>query len=246
MQSLQRNIGARRKALKENKKATDGPSTIKTNTNGATGSRSKYAGPNMSRAAVAARPNIRAPKNAGQKGHGSISSGSTANGPKTVRTKAGLPNFEAANAAEATNSSGEDEAEENIEEEDPIFDNVSGEHNVNEAAVTEETMTTKATKVDNMVDHLNSTQPAANAPGFVSSMGAANSRAIILQSVRAKQPIIRPQYPAPVQSSTPPPIPPPRPSQGVSVETIAAASEGTTSRMFQFIPNPGFKHPRQK
>ncbi|RYR79072.1 hypothetical protein Ahy_A01g003940 [Arachis hypogaea] len=80
--SSQRNTGARRKALKENKKATDGPSTIKTNTNGATGSGSKYAGPNMSRAAVSAKPNIRAPKNAGQKGHGSISSGPTANGPK--------------------------------------------------------------------------------------------------------------------------------------------------------------------
>ncbi|XLR50131.1 hypothetical protein S83_000803 [Arachis hypogaea] len=76
----------------------------------------------MSRAAVSAKPNIRAPKNAGQKGHGSISSGPTANGPKIVRTKAGLPNFEAANAAKATNSSGEDEAEENIEEEDPIFE----------------------------------------------------------------------------------------------------------------------------
>ncbi|XP_020964745.1 uncharacterized protein LOC110265803 [Arachis ipaensis] len=241
MQSSQGNIGARRKALKENKKATDGPSTIKTNTNGATTSRSKYAGPNMSRAAVAARPNIRAPKNAGQKGHGSTSSDPTANGPKTVRTRAGLPNFEAANAAKATNSSSEDEAEENIEEEDPIFEyesetlltpessederdryefpqfnegvefgevnfelgmefatiesfknalkdhiifegrkiryiknyqrrvrcncehgverikkprkpkeqsNVSGEHNVNEAAMTEETVTTKATKVD--------------------------------------------------------------------------------------------------
>nr|ACN78494.1 unknown [Arachis hypogaea] len=86
MQSSQRNIGARRKALKENKKAIDGPSTIKTNTNGATGSGSKYAGSNMSRAAVAAKPSIRAPKNAGQKGYGSTSSGPTANGPKTVRT----------------------------------------------------------------------------------------------------------------------------------------------------------------
>ncbi|RYR11302.1 hypothetical protein Ahy_B05g079767 [Arachis hypogaea] len=56
----------------------------------------------------------------------------------------------------------------------------------------------------------------------------------------------KPHYSVPVQSSTPPPIPPPRPSQGVSAETIAAASKGTTSRMFQFIPNLGFKHLRQK
>ncbi|RYQ94357.1 hypothetical protein Ahy_B08g089263 [Arachis hypogaea] len=72
-----------------------------------------------------------------------------------------------------------------------------------------------------------------------------NSGATIPHSARAKQPIVRPHYPAPVQSSTPPPIPPPRPSQGVSAATITAASKGTTSRMFQFIPNPGFKHPRQ-
>ncbi|RYR17985.1 hypothetical protein Ahy_B03g062631 [Arachis hypogaea] len=103
-----------------------------------------------------------------------------------------------------------------------------------------------APQVQNVVDHPNPIQPAANAPGFVSSMGAANSGATIPHSARAKQPIIRPHYPAPVQSSTPPPIPPPRPSQGVSAATITAASKGTTSRMFQFIPNPGFKHPRQK
>ncbi|KAL4343867.1 hypothetical protein AHAS_Ahas11G0121300 [Arachis hypogaea] len=101
-----------------------------------------------------------------------------------------------------------------------------------------------APQVQNVVDHPNPTHPAANAPGFVSSMSAANSGAIISQSARAKQPIIRPQYPAPVQSSTPPPILPPRISQGVSTEMIAAASKGTTSRMFQFISNPGFKHPR--
>ncbi|RYR57478.1 hypothetical protein Ahy_A05g023211 [Arachis hypogaea] len=103
-----------------------------------------------------------------------------------------------------------------------------------------------APQVQNVVDHPNPIQPAANAPGFVSSMGAANSGATIPHSARVKQPIIRPHYPAPVQSSTPPPIPPPRPSQGVSAATITAASKGTTSRMFQFIPNPGFKHPRQK
>ncbi|RYR08392.1 hypothetical protein Ahy_B05g076063 [Arachis hypogaea] len=76
--------------------------------------------------------------------------------------------------------------------------------------------------------------------------GVANSGATISQSARAKQPIIRPHYPVLVQSSTPPPIPLSRPSQDVSAEIIATTSKGTTSRMFQFIPNLGFKYPRQK
>ncbi|RYR77485.1 hypothetical protein Ahy_A01g001977 [Arachis hypogaea] len=67
-----------------------------------------------------------------------------------------------------------------------------------------------------------------------------------LPSTRAKQPIIRPHHPTTIHSSTPPPIPPPGTTRGVSAETVAAASEGTASRMFQFIPNPGFKHPRKK
>ncbi|XLR44140.1 uncharacterized protein [Arachis hypogaea] len=233
MQSLQRNIGARRKALKENKKATDGPSTIKTNTNGATGSRSKYAGPNMSRAAVAARPNIRAPKNAGQKGYGSTSSGPTANGPKTVRTKAGLPNFEKKRpVGRPVKRRRKESSETKVSRTDGNKVNKTfrvtcskcGEigHNYKTckgppAATTrrptnpnrrktkaganpgtsnqpaeEIHFSQSAPQVQNMVDHPNSTQPTANAPGFVSSMGAANSRATILQSVRAKQPIIRP------------------------------------------------------
>ncbi|QHN81066.1 uncharacterized protein DS421_20g683670 [Arachis hypogaea] len=79
-----------------------------------------------------------------------------------------------------------------------------------------------------------------------SSQGPANFQALIPPSARAKQPIIRPHQPPPIQSSTPPPIPPPTTTGGISAETMAAASKGTASRMFQFIPNPGFKHPRKK
>ncbi|XP_057731387.1 uncharacterized protein LOC130946606 [Arachis stenosperma] len=67
-------------------------------------------------------------------------------------------------------------------------------------------------------------------------------------STRAKQPIIRPPHimNPPISSSTPPPIQPHQTLQGISHETMSAASEGTASRMFQFIPNHGFKAPRKK
>ncbi|RYR71111.1 hypothetical protein Ahy_A02g005404 [Arachis hypogaea] len=79
-----------------------------------------------------------------------------------------------------------------------------------------------------------------------SLQGQANFQVPIPPSARAKQPIIRPYKPPPIQSSTPPPIPPPTTTGGISAETMATASKGTASRMFQFIPNPDFKHPRKK
>ncbi|QHO51301.1 uncharacterized protein DS421_1g29690 [Arachis hypogaea] len=53
-------------------------------------------------------------------------------------------------------------------------------------------------------------------------------------SSRAKQPIIRPPHIVnpPIPSSTPPPIQPHQTVQGISHETMSAASEGTASRMF--------------
>ncbi|RYR15462.1 hypothetical protein Ahy_B04g072201 [Arachis hypogaea] len=314
MKISQRNIGARRKALKENKKATDGSSTIKpsmdvqkivkTKTNGATGSGSKFACPNKSRAAVAARPNIGAPKNARQKGlpcvHALAAKARRGDRPETyvhplLKIGAAIATYQHCIQPKKTNylkpilpklkrpvgrpvkrrrkESSETEVSRTdgnkVKRTFRVTCSKCGEvgHNYKTckgppAATTrcptnpnrrktkaganpgtsnqpaeEIHFSQSAPQVQNMVDH-------PNAPGFVSSMK--NSRVTILQSARAKQPIIRPQYPAPVQSSTPPPIPPPRPSQGVSAETIAAVSKGTTSRMFQFIPNPGFKHPRQK
>ncbi|RYR36558.1 hypothetical protein Ahy_A09g041523 [Arachis hypogaea] len=68
----------------------------------------------------------------------------------------------------------------------------------------------------------------AQSTSRTTNQGAANFGATIPQSARVEQPIIRPHYLAPIQSNTPPPIPPPRPCQGVLAETIAAASKGTT------------------
>ncbi|RYR42361.1 hypothetical protein Ahy_A08g038829 [Arachis hypogaea] len=151
----QRNISARRKASIENQ----------TNTNGATGFGSKYAGPNKSRAADAARPNTRTPNNAGQKVHGSTSSSPTANGPKTVRTRAGLPNSGAASAADLTNSSVSRHVKRRRKESSETEVSKTDSNKV------KKTFWVTCSKCgENVVDHPNPTQSAANAPGSVSSM----------------------------------------------------------------------------
>nr|XP_025647738.1 uncharacterized protein LOC112742720 [Arachis hypogaea] len=63
---------------------------------------------------------------------------------------------------------------------------------------------------------------------FVHNYGASNP-----PSARDKQPIIRAHYPATIDSSTPPPILPPRTTHGVSSETVTATSKGIASRMFK-------------
>ncbi|RYR04617.1 hypothetical protein Ahy_B06g084389 [Arachis hypogaea] len=119
-----------------------------------------------------------------------------------------------------------------------------------------------------VVEHPLPTQAATNSPDFVTNVVseritkyshcaaspintvpntlcqvARNYGASNPPSTRAKQPIIRPHHLATIHSSTPPSIPPPGTTYGVSAETVAAASKGTASRMFQFIPNPACLRP---